>query len=67
MNSSQALSRGGPLLHSDWELLGTVSSLFYPGTFIYKVLLHPLSHFICTTPLQGRMEGVIIPFERWNH
>lgn len=55
----QALSWGGPPLHSDLT--------FTKDFYFCKVFLHPLSPFIHTTPLYGRREGLIIPLERQNH
>lgn len=72
VNDLQVLSWGGWSQHSDTELWGLL--LFVPSQhltctkdfYLSKVLVHPLSRCIRMTPLLGRMEGAMIPFERWN-
>lgn len=50
MNSSQALSRGGPLLHSDWELLGTVSSVLHWHLHLQGAFTPIISFYLHNTP-----------------
>lgn len=51
---------GGPPLHLDWEFSGNCSlfvilaPVIYKELYFCKVLLHPLSHFIGTAPIQGK-------------